>query len=157
MPPAGVTQTYIMIAITLALLAAGSAFDKYQADNETTCMGKASHAFDKPDVWKDESGFTFTVTGGKATVKAEGAQKDARIGLLAAVKDFSPDTQANLKQFITAFRKAGVSAIIVDGDSAYGVDDQDSTITDLFTWLGETDMPVYGIIGNSESRSSFNR
>jgi Icc-related predicted phosphoesterase len=37
------------------------------------------------------------------------------------------------------------------------VDDQDSTLSELFTWLGEQGMPVYGIIGNSESRSSFNR
>src|SRR5438477_3895709 len=144
-----------MMLIALALLAAGP-YEKYQLDNETTCLGKADQAFQKPDEWT-ASGFKFTLSGGKAAVHGEGAQKEARIGLLAAVKDFSADTQSNLKQFITAFRKAGVSAIIVDGDSAYGVDDQDSTLTELFSWLGEQDMPVYGIIGNSESRSSFNR
>ena len=37
------------------------------------------------------------------------------------------------------------------------MDDQDSTLTDLFTWLGGQGLPVYAIIGNSESRSSFNR
>src|SRR4051794_26694000 len=103
MPPTGATQTYIMILIALALLAS-SAYEKYQVDNETTCIGKADLKFDKPDVWT-AAGFQFTVSGGKAAVHGEGAQKEARIGLLAAVKDFSPDTQSNLKQFITAFRK----------------------------------------------------
>src|SRR5436305_12509863 len=128
-----------MGAILLALLAA-SAYEKYQVDNETTCIGKADHSFGSADTWTFE-GFKFEVKGGRAAVHADGAQKEARIGLLSAIKDFSPDTQANLKQFMTAFRKAGVSAIIVDGDSAYGVQDQDSMLGDLVTWLGSQGMP----------------
>jgi Icc-related predicted phosphoesterase len=148
-----------MIAILLALLAAEAqpaAYEKFQVDNEITCIGKADHAFEKPDAWT-ESGFKFSVSGARAEVHAEAAPKEARLGLLSAIKDFSPDTQANLKSFIAAFKRAGVSAVVVDGDSAYGVGDQDSTLTELFTWLGEQGLPVYGIIGNSESRSSFNR
>jgi Icc-related predicted phosphoesterase len=152
-----------MVAITLALLAAEAmpaasapAFARYQADSETTCLGSADQTFAKPDAWAD-SGFKFEVTGGRAAVHSEAAPKESRLGLLAAVKDFSPDTQANLRVFIAAFKKAGVSGIVLDGDSAYGVDDQDSTLTDLFSWLGEQGLPVYTIIGNSESRSSFNR
>jgi Icc-related predicted phosphoesterase len=148
-----------MLAILLALLAADAvapAYEKYQSDNETTCIGKTDLAFEKADSWS-ESGFKFSVGGARAQAHGEPAPKEARIGLLSAVKDFSPDTQANLKVFVAAFKKAGVSAVIVDGDSAYGVDDQDSTLTELFTWLGEQGLPVYGIIGNSESRSSFNR
>jgi len=146
-----------MLAILFALLAEGAvapAYEKYQFDNETTCIGKADLAFEKADSWS-EAGFRYTVSGARAEV--HGAGKEARIGLLAAVKDFSAETRANLETFMAAFRKAGVSAIIVDGDSAYGVGDQDSTLTELFTWLGEQGMPVFGIIGNSESRSSFNR
>ncbi len=142
------------LAILLALLS--MAYETYQVDNETTCIGKADQAFDKADSWAAD-GFRFTVKGGAAEVHATAAPKEAKIGLLAAVKDFSADTQANLKSFVAAFHKAGVSGIVVDGDSAYGVDDQDSTLTDLFTWLGDQGLPVYGIIGNSESRSSFNR
>lgn len=151
-----------MIAVTLALLAADVAaspaayYAKYQADNEITCIGSADEVFARPDVWT-ESGFRFEIAGGRAAVHAEAPPKESRLGLLAAVKDFSPETQANLTAFIAAFRKAGVSGIVVDGDSAYGVADQDSTLADLFSWLGEQRLPVYPIIGNSESRSSFNR
>jgi hypothetical protein len=57
-----------MITIALALLAAEAAsspaFEKYQADNETTCIGGADQAFAKPDAWA-ESGFKFEVTGGR--------------------------------------------------------------------------------------------
>jgi len=150
-----------MLAIALALLAAeaapsASAFEKYQADNETTCLGAADAALVNSDSFT-ESGFKFVLKGGRAEVHAEAAPKESRLGLLAAVKDFSPETKANLGQFVAAFKKAGVSGIVVDGDSAYGVDDQDSTLTDLFSWLGEQGLPVYAVIGNSESRSSFNR
>lgn len=142
------------LAILLALLS--TAYEKYQVDNETTCIASAAQHFDAADSWAAD-GFKFSVNGGTAQVHADAAPKEAKLGLLAAVKDFSPDTQANLKSFIAAFRKAGVSGVVVDGDSAYGVDDQDSTLSDLFSWLGGQGLPVYGIIGNSESRSSFNR
>ncbi|HUJ25963.1 MAG TPA: hypothetical protein VLW85_08100 [Myxococcales bacterium] len=143
-----------MLLISLALLASAPVFEKVQADNETTCIGPLGGT--AADSWT-EGGFSFKVAGGRAEVHAATAPGVARLGLLSAVKDFSPETRANLETFVAAFRRAGVSAIVVDGDSAYGVDDQDSTLTDLFSWLGEQGLPVYGIIGNSESRSSFNR
>jgi Icc-related predicted phosphoesterase len=144
-----------MMVLLLALVAAAP-YEQYQIDNETTCSGKADQTFAKADAW-EAGGFSFVVSGARAEVHAATARTEARIGLLSAIKDFSPETQKNLTTFMDAFRKAGVAAVVIDGDSAYGVDDQDSTLTDLFTWLGGEGMPVYGIIGNSESRSSFNR
>ena len=134
------------------------AYERYQLESETVCVGPADAKLPAPDSWTSD-GYRFTVIGGSAEVHAEVKAKadQARIGILAAVKDFSPETQANLNTFLAAFRKAGVSGVVVDGDSAYGVDDQDTTITELFSFLGGQGLPVYGIIGNSESRSSFNR
>src|SRR4051812_13338524 len=98
-----------MIAIALALLVAEApAFEKYQVDNETTCLGKADQAFEKADAYA-EGGFKFALKGAVAEVHAAVAPKDARLGLIAAIKDFSPDTRANLTAFLNAFRKAGVS------------------------------------------------
>jgi len=132
-------------------------FEQYQQDSEITCVGSADKAFDAPETWT-ASGHSFSVSGGRAEVRASTAQKGpTRLGLLSAVKDFGPDTRKNLETFIAAFKKANVEAIIVGGDSAYGVDDQDSTIADLFTWLGDQGIPVYAVIGNSESGSAFNR
>ena len=144
-----------MVAILFALLALGP-YEQYQVDNETTCIGASDKAFDKADAWAAD-GFQFEVSGARAQVHAAVPPKETRLGLMSAIKDFSPETRANLEQFAAAFRKAAVSAIVVDGDSAYGVDDQDSTLTELFAWLGAQGVPVYAIIGNSESRSSFNR
>ena len=151
-----------MIVIALALLAQAAAphpYEKLQIDSETTCVGGAQLVLPAADSWEAD-GFKFSVSGARAEVKATaaGAKKgEARLGLLAAVKDFTPDTQANLTRFVEAFKKAGVSGIVVDGDSAYGVDDQDSTLSDFYSWLGGQGVPVYAIIGNSESRSPFNR
>jgi Icc-related predicted phosphoesterase len=147
----------LMPSIAIALVAAAGPFEQYQQESETTCVGSPDKSFDTPDTWT-ASGHAFSVSGGRAEVKAQAPQKGAvKLGLLAAVKDFGPDTKKNLEGFVAAFKKAGVAAIIVDGDSAYGVDDQDSTIADLFSWLGDQGVPVYAVIGNSESGSSFNR
>ncbi len=149
----------MMLIFALAAAAASPGpYEQYQIESETVCVGPSDKALAAPDAWTSD-GFKFTVKGGSADVRAEVKAKadEARIGILAAVKDFSPETQANLATFVAAFRKAGVSAIVVDGDSAYGVDDQDTTLTDLFSFLGGQGLPIYGIIGNSESRSSFNR
>jgi Icc-related predicted phosphoesterase len=150
------------VAAALALLAAApAAFDKYQEESETVCVGNPEHAFAEADSWS-AAGHKFILKGARAEVRRDGADAaaikgEARLGLLAAVKDFTPETQANLKAFVDAFKRAGVSGLIIDGDSAYGVDDQDTTLTEMFTFLGAQGLPVYAVIGNSESRSSFNR
>ena len=142
--------------IAIALLAAGS-FEQYQLDSETTCVGKSDTVLAAPEIWS-ASGHGFTATGAKLEVKAEQPEAGvARIGMLSAIKDFSADTKKNLDLFVDAFKKAGVRAIIVGGDSAYGVDDQDSTLAEVFSFLGDQGIPVYAVIGNSESRSAFNR
>jgi len=143
--------------LAIALLVAAGPFEQYQQDSETTCVGSPDKSFDEPEHWT-ASGHKFTVSGARAEVTAETPGKGpTRLGLLAAIKDFGPETKRNLEGFIAAFKKAGVDAIIVDGDSAYGVDDQDSTIADLFSWLGDQGIPVYAVIGNTESGSAFNR
>ena len=161
-----------MLLFAAALIAVAAApFEQYQVDSETTCVGPADKAFAAPDSWV-AGGYRFSVNGARAEVKAQSgadamadpakplkaeAALPAKLGLLAAIKDFSPETRANLSQFIAAFHKAGVSAIVVDGDSAYGVDDQDSVLAELFDYLGQQGLPVLAVIGNSESRSAFNR
>ena len=142
--------------VAVALLAVGS-FEQYQVDNETTCVGKPGTVLAAPETWS-ASGHGFTASGARLEVKAEQPEAGvARLGLLAAIKDFSAETKKNLEIFVEAFKKAGVRAIIVDGDSAYGVDDQDTTLAEVFSFLGDQGVPVYVVIGNSESRSAFNR
>ena len=148
-------------ALVAVALAVPTAYEKYQTESETVCVGGAEHAFEAADEWT-AAGHKFSVLGARAKVTRAGdgapaAKGEARLGLLAAVKDFTPETQANLKAFIDAFKRAGVAGVVVDGDSAYGVDDQDTTLSELFTFLGAQELPIYAIIGNSESRSSFNR
>jgi Icc-related predicted phosphoesterase len=144
-------------AIAAALLAAAGSFEQYQVDSETTCVGKADQVLVAPETWS-ASGHTFTASGARLGVKAEKPEDGvARLGLLSAIKDFSLETKKNLELFLAAFKLAGVRAIIVGGDSAYGVDDQDSTLAEVFTFLGDQGIPVYVVIGNSESRSAFNR
>src|SRR5438128_504312 len=152
-------------AVAAAALATATPgpYEAYQQQSETVCVGNPEHAFAEADSWS-AAGHRFVVRGARAEVRREGLQvasaggpAEARLGLLAAVKDFSPETKANLQAFVDAFKGAGASAIIVDGDSAYGVDDQDTTLTEMFTFLGSQGLPVYAVIGNSESRSAFNR
>src|SRR5260370_24901990 len=112
-----------MLAIALALLAAEAtprapAFDKYQADNETTCIGAADAVLVNPDSWT-ESGFKFTVKGGRAEVHAQAAPGQARLGLLAAGERLSSQTGPNLVAFLAALRTAGRAGGVGGGAHRY--------------------------------------
>src|SRR5260370_30019241 len=98
-----------MLAIALALLAAEAtprapAFDKYQADNETTCIGAADAVLVNPDSWT-ESGLKFTVKGGRADVHAQAPPGQARIGPRAAGEAVSPHAPPPPMGFLAAVRE----------------------------------------------------
>src|ERR1700682_2250616 len=114
--------------VSAVLVAAAGPYEQYQIASETTCIGPADKAFEAKDAWSD-GGCNHSVSGALSEDHAEKKPAQARLGILAAVKDFSPATQANLGAFVAAFRKAGVSAIVVDGDSAYGVAGQGSRVS----------------------------
>ena len=142
------------LAFALAALGAASAradaLDAWAAANETTCVGKPDAALAAP-VSYEKGGAKFDVRGATAEIVLKA--KDLKLGVVNAIKDFEPATKANLDDFLARFKEAGVSALVVGGDTAF---DKVEELTAIFNYLGATDLPVLVVIGNSESRGAFN-
>ena len=129
-------------------------FDEYQEANEMTCVG-ASDGHQVAATVYDVGGFHYVVDGGHSKVSRlkPRSHPDIRLGVVNAIKDDSPETEANLNDYTTRFKAADVDAIIVGGDTAYGEDD----IQTILSNLAKLDVPVYAVIGNAETTSAWNR
>jgi Icc-related predicted phosphoesterase len=103
-----------------------------------------------------------TIEGGRleytgATVKirrtAPGTPKAVRLGLLAGIKDLDPETKARVGDFLAAFEKADVDAIVIGGDTS----SEPAMLETIFTFLVQsTKRPLLVIAGNMERGASLN-
>lgn len=95
---------------------------------------------------------TWSLQGSKV-IRQGPAPKRVTIGILSALKDVTPETQANVRRAVAAFEKAGVDLIIANGDVALNEFD----LEEAMRVLGGTGLPTFVLIGNSEGRGAFNR
>lgn len=145
----------ILLTATAARAESDSAFVSYQLENETACVGAHDARLEKPVVY-ELNGFAYELNGAVAKVTRKSARKQPQqrnIGVLNAIKDDTEETRANLDEYLARFKEADVDAIFVGGDTAYDEFELESVLERVAT-LG---VPVYAIIGNTESRGSFNR
>lgn len=75
------------------------------------------------------------------------------LGVLGAVKDFSEDTRSALDAYLEEFRRQKADAIVLLGDIA----SIEYELTQVLLLCSRTGLPVLAVIGNTESRASFNR
>jgi Icc-related predicted phosphoesterase len=75
------------------------------------------------------------------------------LGVMGAVKDFSPETEKALQFFLKGFAEAGADVIVLAGDIAGSEYEQ----AQVLQFVARSGVPVLCLIGNSESRSAFNR
>ena len=131
-----------------------SAFDDYQAANETTCVGPVDGHQSAPTVY-DVGNFHYVIDGSHAKVNRikPRTHADIHIGIVNAIKDATDETNANMKDYFAKFKAQDVDAIIVGGDTAYGEDD----IQTILENVASNDVPVYAVIGNAETTSAWNR
>lgn len=154
MPRFALLLATLLIA-TAARAEEDSAFVTYQLENETACVGPHDGKLDEPVVY-ELNGFAYELNGARAKVIRKSARKQPalrHIGVLNAIKDDSAETRANLDDYLARFKDADVDAIFVGGDTAYDEFELESVL-ERVAGLG---VPVYAIIGNTESRGSFNR
>lgn len=91
------------------------------------------------------SGSVMTLQGPRAT--------SLKIGVLGALKDAEPETRENLQRAMAAFRKAGVSVVVANGDLT---SNETAVIVPVVQMLGEeVDLPVFAHSGNYEWTSAF--
>lgn len=141
-----------LVALSSSLALADDAA-QWEERVQFDCNGPFEH-FSPADV-KEAAGWRYEFTG--ATVKVRRMTprkgKQARLGLLAGIKDADPETRAMVSRFIAEFEKADVDAIVVGGDSSSEPDVLDEILTFL---SGATQRPVLIIAGNMERGAALN-
>ncbi|MCP4498891.1 MAG: hypothetical protein GY822_02860 [Deltaproteobacteria bacterium] len=108
-------------------------------------------SFAEPHQVKATDEQSFTVSGSSMTASPSVGERLV-LGVLGAIKDPTDATRRNLERAEKAFAKAGVHAVVVNGDLA-----EDEDIAAVFLMLGEVfKRPVFAHSGNIEWSASFN-
>ncbi|MCX7944425.1 MAG: metallophosphoesterase [Deltaproteobacteria bacterium] len=117
------------------------------------CMAPFGKKIKKPhEVQIGDKKFIFE--GSTARIESNAKpNREIKFGVLSGIKDWHPDTQANLKYFINEWKKEQVEGVIIGGDIAYEEDD----LSNIMKLFAETNLPIYVVVGNNDSRSEFNR
>ncbi len=129
-------------------------FGEYQERLETTCVGPLDGKQAEPTVY-DIGGYHYSVDAWRANVKRTTARKGAgiRLGIINATKDDTAETQANVAEYIARFKAEDVDGIVIGGDTSYGEDE----MVAILDRIAATDLPIYAVIGNAESKGAWNR
>jgi Icc-related predicted phosphoesterase len=97
-------------------------------------------------------GRKLELTGTKLTESTSDPDAKAIIGVMANIKEDTPENLANLNHFLAMFKQANVEAIVVVGDLAETRDQ----IMNVVKPIADVGVPVFAVIGNREAKGDFN-
>ena len=101
------------------------------------------------------AGFAYEFAGGTVKVRREAprAGKDLKVGVLAGIKDFEPETKEALQRVLAQFETADVDLVLVGGDSSEAPD----VLDQIYGFLVEaTKRPILTVAGNTERGGAHN-
>lgn len=109
--------------------------------------------------WKPEgeavsieaSGRTFSRTGTKLVESSTDEDNKAVLGVLANIKEDTPQNLKNVEAALAYFKDKGVDTIVVVGD----LGETQSQIENGMKAVAATGLPVFTIIGNREKKSDY--
>ena len=109
----------------------------------------------KPET-KTIGAFRYEFAGGTVKVRRETPRADkatVKIGVLAGIKDFEPETKDALQIVLAKFEAADVDVVLVGGDSSEAPD----VLDQIYGYLVEaTKRPILTIAGNTERGGAHN-
>ena len=142
----------MLFAVLVALAQSPTTQAQWEEAAQFDCIGPFTH-FSPPDV-KELDGHRLEYSGATVKIRRTGSSpKGVRFGLLAGIKDLDPETQARLTDFLSAFEKADVDAIVIGGDTS----SEPAMLETIFTFLVKaTKRPLLVIAGNMERGASLN-
>lgn len=151
--PAPAALLVLWLAAPQAAHAAPESYAAYLEASSGVCVGPMEARQAEPSTW-ERGGFRYTLDGASGSVRRieDAAPQRFRLGVLNCVKDYSPETAANLAEYLARFRALEVDGIVLAGDSAHNLRE----LEQILELLAATDLPVYALIGNMESRAEFN-
>lgn len=95
----------------------------------------------------------FTVGGTKMVESTTDEDKKAVLGVLANIKEDTPENLKNIEQFLAFFMEKKVDAIVVAGD----VGETKTQIENALMPIAAKGLPTFVVIGNREKKSDFNQ
>lgn len=147
------TRVLFLSCLAASSLAAAEDFAAWEEKYQYDCNGPFEH-FAPPDV-REHEGFRYEHTGGTVKVrrvKPRGGRA-LKLGALAGIKDLDPETKALLDEFLAAFEKADVDAIVIGGDTSSEPEGLDAILGHL---VQATKRPLLVIAGNMERGAALN-
>ncbi len=126
-------------------------WSEYQKANAMVCVGPFESTIAPEDV--ELGGKTYRLSGSQLSITTPDADDEVRFGVLSSIKDFSEETQGNLKVFLSWFQQEKIEWLVLNGDIA----GDEEEFEDILNFVGETKLPTLVQIGNFESRGSYSR
>jgi hypothetical protein len=117
---------------------------------DPACVAKWSEEGEAKKI--DVGGKSYELKGSKFSELSKDDDDQLTLGLVADIKEDTPDNLANLEAIVKFFKEQKADAIVVDGD----LGDDKKQIENALAKLAEADLPVLAIIGNREGRAAFN-
>jgi Icc-related predicted phosphoesterase len=101
----------------------------------------------------EAGGFTMTRQGSKLMAASAHADDKFVFGVIADIKENTPENLANLKHILAHFLEQKVEAIVVPGD----IGDTQAQIEEVLDVLSAANIPILTIIGNREGRAAYSQ
>lgn len=118
--------------------------------SDASCIGAWSAAGDISKV--SIAGKAFDLQGAKATETTNDPDDQTVLGVIANIKEDTPENLKNITAILEFFKAEKVDAIVVDGD----LGETEAQIKTVLTPIAAMDLPVFVIIGNLEKKADFN-
>ena len=119
--------------------------------SDPECIGDWSTTGDPKTVKVGER--TFEIRGAQLTQTSKDADAKITLGVMANIKEDTPDNLSNIKSILEFFKTEGVEAIVVAGD----LGESESQIANVLKPIAQTQLPVFITIGNRERKVDFNK
>jgi len=128
-----------------------NAYYNYLKSRRMECQGDGA-VLEKPVELK-LAGRTYSFSGPRLSFVGKDPDGIVTLGVLGAIKDFGEETRSALDFFLDRFEKEKIDALLLPGDIA----SSEFELAQILMFCARRSWPVLVVIGNTESRASFNR
>lgn len=119
--------------------------------SDSNCIGNWSAEGTAAKV--DAGGKTFELQGAKLKETSTDPDDQVILGVVANIKEDTPENIKNLQSILAFFQKEKVDAIVVNGDSG----ETDQQIANVLEPIAALNLPTFVIIGNLEKTADYNK
>ncbi|MCC6810732.1 MAG: metallophosphoesterase [Deltaproteobacteria bacterium] len=141
----------MLLIAALILQADVTTWAEYQKSHSLDCVGPFESTIAPEELTL--AGKTYRLSGSQLSITSPDQDDEVKFGVMSSIKDYSEETQANLKAFLAWFKQEKVEWLVLNGDVA----GDEEEFEDILNLVGETGIPALVSIGNFESRGSYFR